>query len=72
MKPLAILGALLILFGIGTLAYNVIPIHHREEVAKIGPITATEDKEKDIFIPPVAAVLAILAGGAMVFAAGRT
>lgn len=72
MKPIAIIGILFVLFGIGTLIYDVIPIHHQEEVAKIGPVTATEDKENDVVIPRVASVLAVLLGGGLLLAGRRT
>jgi hypothetical protein len=71
MRPIAILGIVLVVVGIGSLVYNVIPIHHTEEVAKIGPITATKDEERDIVVPPIAGVLAVLAGGVMIFAGRR-
>ncbi len=72
MKPLIMVGIVLIVFGIGSLIYNVIPIHHTEQIAKIGSLTATEDKENDVVVPTVVSVLALLAGGALVFAARRT
>ena len=72
MKPLVLIGIVLIVFGLGSLVYNVIPIHHTEQVAKIGPLTATEDKENDVVVPTIASVLALLAGGALVFAGRRT
>lgn len=71
MRALMILGGVLVLFGMGTLVYSVIPIHHTEEVAKIGPITANEDKENDVVIPPYASILALVAGGALVLVARR-
>ncbi len=71
MRGLPLIGIVLIVLGIIGLCYNVIPFHHREEVAKIGPLTATRDKETDVYIPPIAGVIAVLAGGALIFAARR-
>jgi len=34
---LVIIGVILILAGIGGLVFRFIPIHHQEQVAKIGP-----------------------------------
>jgi hypothetical protein len=68
---LVILGVVLILAGIGGLVFNIIPIHHNEQVAKIGPIVATQDKETDVVIPPLVGVIIILVGGGLVFAGRR-
>ena len=71
MRGLLAVGLILIVAGIVGLAVNVIPVHHQEQVAKIGPITATEDKQSYIFIPPFAAVIGILVGGGLIFAGRR-
>jgi len=71
LRGLIIVGVVLILVGLGGLVFNVIPIHHTEQVAKIGPITATQDKETDFVIPPFVAVIIILAGGTLVLAGRR-
>ncbi|HTH95925.1 MAG TPA: hypothetical protein VL574_00835 [Stellaceae bacterium] len=71
MRGLMILGVILILAGLVALVFNVIPFHHQEEVAKIGPIHATTDKQENFVIPPYAAIIAIVAGGALVFAGRR-
>jgi hypothetical protein len=66
-----IVGVIIVLASLGALAVQVIPFHHQEQVAKIGPITATEDKQSYIFIPPFAAVIGILVGGGLIFAGRR-
>lgn len=71
MRGLLIIGVILILAGIAGLVVDYIPIHHREEVAKIGPLTATADKETDVIIPPYAGIIVIVVGAALVFA-GRS
>jgi hypothetical protein len=68
MRWVAILGIILILLGIAGLIFNVIPYHQTEQVAKIGPLTATQETEKQLVIPPYAAVIAVIAGAALVFA----
>ncbi len=71
MRFLTILGVLLIVLGVVGLTYSVIPIHHTEEVAKLGSLTATKDKENDVVIPPYAGVIFILVGGALAVAGRR-
>ena len=71
MRGLMILGVVLILAAIAGLVVNVIPFHHQEQVAKIGPLTATADKETDVIIPPYVGVIVIVIGGALVFAGRR-
>jgi hypothetical protein len=71
LRGLVIIGVVLILVGIGGLVFNVIPIHHTEQVAKIGPITATQDKETDVVIPTFVGAIVILVGGGLVFAGRR-
>lgn len=68
MRWVAILGIILILLGIAGLIFNVIPYRQTEQVAKIGPLTATQETEKQLVIPPYAAVIAVIAGAALVFA----
>ena len=72
MRSLVVIGIILILVGIAGLFIKFIPIHHTEEVAKIGPITATRDQESDIAIPAYAAIIVIVVGGGLVFAGSRT
>ena len=71
MRPLAILGVVLIVLGIAGLVVRVIPFRQTEEVAKIGPLTATQTKETDYPIPTYAGIVAVLAGAALIFADRR-
>ena len=71
MRWLTILGVVLILLGVAGLVIRVIPIRHTEEVAKIGPLTATQTKEDDYPIPTYAGVIAVLAGAILIFADRR-
>lgn len=68
MRGLLIAGIILIVLGIAGLFVDHIPYHHQELVAKIGPLTATEDKETDVMIPPYAGIVVIVVGVALVFA----
>lgn len=71
MRWLMMFGIVLVVVGLASLFVNVVPFHHREEVAKIGSLTATQDKETDVYIPPYASAGVVAAGVALVFA-GRT
>ena len=68
MRGMMLIGVILIVAGIVGLVINVIPIHHQEQIAKIGPLTATTDKETDYVIPPWASILVIVVGGGLAFA----
>jgi len=70
MKPLILLGILLILFGVVALAYQGISYTTREKVVDIGPIEATRKSTKTIPLPPIMGVLA-LAGGVGLVVAGN-
>jgi hypothetical protein len=59
MKPIAIAGALLVIFGIVALAYQGLTYTTRDTVIDLGPIKATADRQHTIALPPV------LSGGAV-------
>ena len=71
MRGLMLVGVILIIAGIAGLVINVVPIHHQEQVAKIGPFTATADKETDYIIPTWASVLVLVVGAGLAFAGTR-
>ena len=71
MKPAAIAGIVLIVLGLAALAYQGFSYTSRETVIDIGPIKATADTRKTVPIPPIAGVVAVVAGIALVFAGKR-
>ena len=71
MKPVAIAGLVLIVLGIAALAYQGFTYTSRETVIDIGPIKATADTQKTVPIPPIAGVVAVVAGVALVVAGKR-
>jgi len=71
MKPILIVGGVLIALGLGALAYQGITYTTRETVLDIGPIHATADREKTVPIPPVAGAVAVAAGTALLVAGLR-
>jgi len=68
MRPLGIIGVILIICGIVVLAMKGISYTKDRDAVKIGGIEIA--KEDRGFVPPVAGVIAVVAGVALV-AAGR-
>ena len=69
MKPIAVLGVVLIVFGLAALAYQGITYTSKETIIDIGPLHATADREKTVRLPPVLGVSAV-AGGVVLLIAG--
>jgi len=65
MKPIAIIGAVLIALGLAALAYQGFTYTTRETVIDIGPIHATADREKTVPLPPILGIVAVGAGVAL-------
>lgn len=66
---LNVIGILLILFGIFTLAYNGFTYTSQEKIAEIGTVKITADSEKTVYFPPVLGGLSFLAGVILVIVA---
>jgi hypothetical protein len=62
MRPIAILGIILIIFGIFVLASEGISYTKTEKVLDLGPIEATAQRHKTIPIHPIAGGAAVAAG----------
>jgi len=69
MKPISIVGVLLIVLGVAALVYQGVTYTTRETVIDIGPIHATADRQKTLPLPPVLGIVA-LAGGVVLLVAG--
>jgi hypothetical protein len=69
MKPIALVGLLLLVLGLGALVYQGITYTSRETVIDIGPVHATADREKTLPLPPVVGIAAV-AGGVVLLVAG--
>lgn len=65
MKPMAVLGIVLIVLGVGALVYQGITYTTRETVVDIGPIHATADRQRTIPLPPVLGITAVVGGVAL-------
>ncbi len=62
MKPIMILGIVLIILGAIALGYHGITYTTHEKVLKIGPVEATKETEKTIPLPPVLGGVLLAAG----------
>jgi hypothetical protein len=62
MKPIMLVGIVLIILGVAALTYQGITYTTREKVLQIGPLEATRKTEKTIPLPPILGGVA-LAGG---------
>ena len=71
MKPLAIIGVVLIILGIVALAYQGITYTTREKVIDLGPLKASVEKEKTIPLPPLLGGLTVAAGVFLVWVGSR-
>ena len=70
MKPVVLVGIVLIVLGVVALAYQGVTYTTRERIIDVGPLKATVDRQKAIPMSPVLGVLA-LAGGIVPVATGR-
>ena len=66
MKPILIVGMLLIVLGVVALAYQGVSYTTREKVIDLGPIEASKETKKTIPLPPVLGGLALAGGIALV------
>jgi hypothetical protein len=71
MRPLAIVGIVLIALGIAGLVLGRFTYTTNEKVLDVGPLEATAEKEHSVAIPDIAGIAAILAGGFLVFLGRR-
>ena len=72
MKTATLIGVLLIVLGIGALAYQGFSYTTREEILDLGPIEATAETTKTLPVPPLVGVLALIGGAALLFAGARS
>jgi hypothetical protein len=72
MKPIAIVGVLLIVLGIVGLVYQGIGYTKRKDVLDIGPIHATKDTHETIPIPPVLGGIALIGGIALLVVGAKS
>ena len=71
MKPISLIGVLLIVLGGLALAYQGFTYTHQEKVLDIGPIHATREDHEHVSIPPVLGGLALVGGIALIVVGGK-
>jgi hypothetical protein len=71
MKPIALTGIVLIVLGLAALVYGGITYTSRETVIDLGPIQATADRERRFPLPPLAGIVAVAGGIALLVAGAR-
>ena len=69
MKPITLIGIVLLVLGALALAYQGINYTRQEKVLDIGPIHATAERHERIPLPPIIGGLA-LAGGIVLLVVG--
>jgi hypothetical protein len=67
MKPLALVGVLLIVLGVVGLVVENVSFTERKTVLDVGPIKVQADEQRIIPIPTIAGVLAVAVGLGLVF-----
>ena len=71
MKPIAILGVVLLVFGVLALAYQGLTYTSRDTVVDLGPLKATADRQHRIPLPPAIGGAAVAAGVLLLIAGIR-
>ena len=69
MRPLSLVGVVLIVLGLLALVYQGINYTSRETVIDIGPLHATADRQKTLPLSPVLGIAAV-AGGVVLLVTG--
>jgi hypothetical protein len=70
MKTAPLIGVILIVLGVVSLAYQGITYTTHKKVVDIGPLQATTEEHKTIPLPPILGGIALL-GGVVLLLAGR-
>ena len=71
MKAATLVGLLLIVLGIGALAYQGISYKSQEKIIDLGALEASAETTKTIPIPPIVGAIAVIAGVSVVIATAR-
>jgi hypothetical protein len=67
MKPLVLIGVILIALGVTGLAVDHISFTEKRTVIDAGPLKVTADEQRIIPIPTIAGIIAVVAGVGMIF-----
>jgi hypothetical protein len=71
MRPLAIVGILLIVLGAIALAYQGITYTKSEKLVDLGPLKVEAKREKTIPLPPILGGVAVVVGVVLLIASSR-
>jgi hypothetical protein len=71
MKPISIVGVVLVVLGVMALIYQGITYTSRETVIDLGPLHATADRQKTLPLPPVFGAIAVAGGVALLIVGVR-
>jgi uncharacterized membrane protein HdeD (DUF308 family) len=72
MKPVTVIGVILIVLGIVALAYQGITYTTRDKVVDLGPLKVEAKREKTIPLPPVLGAIALVGGIVLVAVGARS
>jgi hypothetical protein len=72
MKPIAIVGVILIVLGIGGLVFRTIHWTETKNVADLGPVQIQSEENHSVWIPTAAGIAAIVVGLGLVFVSRRS
>lgn len=71
MKPVGLVGILLIIVGIVALAYGGFSYTQREKVIDAGPLQVSANKEHTVPFPPILGGLCLVGGVVLLLAGNR-
>ena len=72
MKNLGILGAILIVLGVGALFFGHFTYSETKPVLKAGPLQINSQEDHTVWIPTVAGIVVVLAGLGLVLASRKS
>ena len=71
MRPIAMLGVVLIVLGIAGLFFSRVSWTETKPVAKIGPLEVNSQEDHTVWIPTAAGVISVIAGLGLVMVSRR-
>jgi hypothetical protein len=71
MKPITLVGILLVILGALALAYQGISYTRQEKILDVGPIHATAETHKEIPLPPILGGLMLVGGAGLLVMGAR-
>jgi uncharacterized membrane protein len=70
MRPISLIGVVLIVLGLVALVYQRVTYTKRDTIVDIGPIHATAEREHTVPLPPIVGIVSV-AAGVVLLVAGR-